>query len=731
LSAAFVGLNSKRFVAKGSARRAIAPLLTLAAIVALCGCSSSSSTAAKPQVVSIFFTDANGNTLSTQPSSLTVASGAYLDVTITNDTSNLGADWTVTCASAPAPGTPLPPGVTVDDSCGTFTPVHTMSAPVPSFATSGTGYVTLYTPPAAPPKGGTVTIYAAATADPSRFASLTLTIAGLPISIGFAPQPPASLAVNGTTPLKAVVSNDYVAGGVSWAVTCKSSACGTISPAQTASGVATTYTAPAAPPTGGSVTITATSVTDSTKSATATINIAPIAVAVAPATLSVVAGATGLLNATVAFDASNAGVDWTVTCGTAGACGSITTHTASGAPATYTAPSAVPTGGTVTVTATSSADHTTSGSSIVTVTAAPTPSVSGIVRVGLLPVSGATVSLYAAGEAGYGSASRLLRTKEAVVTNADGSFTVSVAEACSGPASLLYVAASQGNVAGAELPGLALVTALGPCSSFATASGVTVNEATTVAAAYALTAFAVDAAHIGSTSANYEGIEKAFATSHDLVDTTTGQARATTVAGDASVPQREINSLADALHQCLLATTASQDAAACSAVFAGSSSALYANTFQSALALSRNAAGVSSSLVPAKLLYELSDHNGPFQPSLSEQPQDWMIRLSFPAAPAAAGATLTWSANSIVDGSGATWTASEINGEPEPLRTAIAGRLKPVEQTGRFKLGVDSSGNLWVSDLGGRNFSEFPGAATPPATAPSLTVDVRSTERQP
>jgi hypothetical protein len=728
LSAAFVRLSSKGFDGKRTAKRAIAPLLALAAITALCGCSSSSSTSAKPQVVSIFFTDANGNTLSSQPSSLTVASGVYLDVTITNDTSNLGADWTVTCGSAPAPGTPLPPGVTVDDSCGTFTPVHTMSAPVPSFATSGTGYVTLYTPPAAPPKGGTVTIYAAATADPSRFASLTLTIVGLPISIGFAPQPPTSLAVNGTTALKAVVSNDYVAGGVSWAVTCKSSACGTISPAQTASGVATTYTAPAAPPTGGTVTITATSVTDTTKSVTATITIAPIAVTVAPATLSVVAGATGLLNATVADDVSNAGVDWTVTCGTAGACGSITAHTASGAPSTYTAPSAVPTGGTVTVTATSSADHTTSGSSIVTVTAAPTPSVSGTVRVGLLPVSGAVVSLYAAGEAGYGSASRLLRTKEAVITNADGSFTASAAEACPSPASLLYIAAGQGNVAGAELPGLALVTALGPCSSFATSRGVLVNEATTVAAAYALTAFAVDAAHIGSTSANYAGIEKAFATSHDLVDTTTGQARDATVTGDASVPQREINSLANALNECLFATDASQDAAACSAVFAGSSSALQLNTFQAALALSRNPAGVSSSLVPAKLLYELSDHNGPFQPSLQQQPEDWMIQLGYLARPAAAVTTLVWSTNAVTDGSGRTWTVSDPDGARASVASVAAGSEVKM---GLYRLSVDSSGNLWVSDLAGRNFSEFPGAATPPATPPSLTVDVRSTERQP
>jgi hypothetical protein len=99
-----------------------------------------------------------------------------LEVTITHDIALLGANWSVTCESALPPGTPLPPGQTEDTSCGTFAPLHTISGPVPSYATSGTGYVTFYTAPAAPPKGGTVTLYASSTTDPSQSSSLTLTI---------------------------------------------------------------------------------------------------------------------------------------------------------------------------------------------------------------------------------------------------------------------------------------------------------------------------------------------------------------------------------------------------------------------------------------------------------------------------------------------------------------------------------------------------------------------------
>lgn len=247
--------------------------LLMAASLMLSGCSSTSS---KVQVGPIAFTDANGVQQGGIHTPMTVGGSTYVDVALANDTALLGVDWTVACGNALPPGTPLPPGETIDTSCGTFTPVHTASAPVPQYATSGAGIVTLYTAPAVLPKDGIVTLYAAATTDHSEYSSVTLTITGLPISIGLAsPVPPSSLTVNGTASLKAVLTNDYVAEGVKWAVICGSSECGAFSAQQTASGVATTYTAPAAVPTGGTVTVTATSVTDPTKSISATITILP------------------------------------------------------------------------------------------------------------------------------------------------------------------------------------------------------------------------------------------------------------------------------------------------------------------------------------------------------------------------------------------------------------------------------------------------------------------------
>lgn len=242
--------------------------------VFLCSCGAGSSATSKTQIGPIAFTDANGNPV-TAVQSFKVGNGTYLDTVVTNDPQTLGVNWSVSCGSQLPPGTTLPPGQPVDASCGTFTAVHTFTAPVPSYAASGAGIVTYYEAPIAVPLTGTVTVYASATSDPSVFTSQTFTIIGLPISVGFAPGPPSSIAVNGSAQIGALVSNDPNAGGVKWSVACGSIACGSFSASETPSVTRTTYTAPDAVPEGGAVTITATSVTDPTKFATVTVTISP------------------------------------------------------------------------------------------------------------------------------------------------------------------------------------------------------------------------------------------------------------------------------------------------------------------------------------------------------------------------------------------------------------------------------------------------------------------------
>jgi hypothetical protein len=244
-----------------------------ASLIAVAGCSSESRT--KPQVEGITFTDIDGTVLKTTPTSLTVGQGTYVDTMLSGDSQLLGADWSVVCGSALPPGLPLPPGQTRDESCGTFTPAHTVSGPIPVYVTNAvtSGYVALYVAPAAPPKQDVVTLYASATADHSRLAAVTLTIEGQPLSIGFAPEPPSALQANASTPLRVSLNNDVTSAGVRWSALCASTDCGYFGPVETISGATTTYVAPSIVPTGGTVQVIATAIADPTKAVSATISI--------------------------------------------------------------------------------------------------------------------------------------------------------------------------------------------------------------------------------------------------------------------------------------------------------------------------------------------------------------------------------------------------------------------------------------------------------------------------
>lgn len=250
-------------------------LWSVMGLMALSGCGSG--TAVKPQVQGVVFTDVTGSSLKAQPTSLAAGQGTYVGVTLTDDAQLLGADWIAACGSAATPGVPLPPGQTQDESCGTFTPGHTVSGPIPTYVANAltAKYVALYVAPAAPPAGGAVTLYAAATADHSRSATATLTIQGQPISISFAPAPPSSQKTGASAQFKAVLANDVTNAGATWSVVCGSNDCGFFGPVQTVSGVATTYVAPALVPTGGTVQVTATSIADPTKAVSARIVVTP------------------------------------------------------------------------------------------------------------------------------------------------------------------------------------------------------------------------------------------------------------------------------------------------------------------------------------------------------------------------------------------------------------------------------------------------------------------------
>jgi hypothetical protein len=188
------------------------------------------------------------------PSTMLVNATATVTAMVSNDTSNAGVDWLVSCANSP---------------CGSISPSHTASGVAATFTA----------PPTAPPTGigfgpGDVRITATASAagGPSVGTTTANVTIVVPISIKLDQGVPNNTIVqNHTAKLVATVSNDTTNAGVNWAVTCGTPGnCGTFSPAHTVSGAPTTFTAPSAIPAGGSVTITATTASTSAPTQTVT-----------------------------------------------------------------------------------------------------------------------------------------------------------------------------------------------------------------------------------------------------------------------------------------------------------------------------------------------------------------------------------------------------------------------------------------------------------------------------
>lgn len=235
----------------------------------------------------------------------------------------------------------------------------------------------VYTAPPLPPVSGPVLITAAPLADPSKAATITVTILAV-VSVTISPTS-ASLLVGTTDAFQATVTGARDAT-VTWlvnGVAGGSAASGTILNSQTNPDI-TTYTAPVALPLGISVTIQAQSNANPSVSASATITIlSGITVTITPARATLAVNHTQAFAAT-AGNTANQAVTWQVngipggnsSVGIICAAGSSPCQpatTSGGASVEYVAPAGMPSPDPVTLTATSQADPSQSGSAGVTI----------------------------------------------------------------------------------------------------------------------------------------------------------------------------------------------------------------------------------------------------------------------------------------------------------------------------------------------------------------------------
>jgi len=305
-----------------------------------------------------------------------------------------------------------------------------------------------------------------------------------------------------------------------------------------------------------------------------------------------------------------------------------------------------------------------------------------------------------------------------VTTNSTGGFTITADEyTCGGTVAQptpqqVYLYAVGGNAGFDPNSAAGLMAVLGKCSASAFTglpSSIQMDEVTTVAAAYALAGFATDATDMSgsNTALAATGMANAALSATNLASIATGLALSTTPAGNGTVPQSKINTLANILAACI--NSSGPGSSACTTLFtnAMNGSSEPSDTATAAINIAHHP---GASVSP---LWNLSSATAPFQPSLGGAPNDWTIAIGY------TGGGLNVPLGVAVDGLGNVWIA-ENEGLPisGPYGTGYTGSVIEVDaKTGGFDspsggytsgginnplaLAIDTTSNVWVTDSAG------------------------------
>jgi hypothetical protein len=341
-----------------------------------------------------------------------------------------------------------------------------------------------------------------------------------------------------------------------------------------------------------------------------------------------------------------------------------------------------------------------------------TTPVKGIVHGGQQPIQQASVYLFALSTSGYpGSSTSLLNSNTGneaggryyVTTDDNGGFTIAAGDygCTTGEQVYLYSVGGNPQVNGPN-SAAGLMAVLGNCTAPGTFSGlpatIQMNEVTTVAAAYALAGYAADATDMSgsNTTLAATGMANAALNAANLANLGTGQALATTLAGNGTVPQTEINTLADILAACINST--GPTSSGCTTLFenAKNGSTEPADTATAAINIAHNpGANVAA-------LYGLVTPTAPFQPYLTGSsgyagPNDWTVGINF------TGGGLHLPEDIAIDASGNAWIANTFGNsvvELSPVGTLLSGSTGYTVGgiTRPRGLAIDTLGNVWVAN---------------------------------
>jgi hypothetical protein len=314
-------------------------------------------------------------------------------------------------------------------------------------------------------------------------------------------------------------------------------------------------------------------------------------------------------------------------------------------------------------------------------------SFNGKVLAGLQPVIGASVQLYAAGIAGNGSTpTALLGT--ALTADSTGSFTVPAGYSCPSAQTPIYLLSKGGKpaTASAANASLWLMTALGPCGGVGAGTTVVVNEATTIASAWALAPFLSSGGNVGASCTNTAGLDNAFLTANNLVNANTGSSPGAMLPSTLKVATAKLNTLANALSACAVS-----GGNACSTLFSAAinNGVLPGNTLDAAL----NIAHAPSNNVAS--VYAVATGSSVFSPTLSTAPPDWMLYSTI------SGGGMSLPSSVSITANGEVWVSSYLDAVSEFMPSGAAVFPTGISGYGinqSYGMALDIQGNVWIAN---------------------------------
>jgi hypothetical protein len=387
----------------------------------------------------------------------------------------------------------------------------------------------------------------------------------------------------------------------------------------------------------------------------------------------------------------------------------------------------------------------------------PGPAISGVAFGGQQPITGAKVYLLAANPAGYGSASLSLLTSASTGSTVDSVGAYATTAAVTGgfnlapagnadydctqgyalgvntttatPTNLLgneqvYLYIKGGNSGSGTNNSIGLLAALGPCNNIYS-NTITVNELTTVAAAYAFAGYATDATHLASSGSALAltGLSNAGLNSRNLVNLATGlpvdgSGPIIPAAGSASItrPGATIYTLGNMLAACVNGRSGNTN---CSTLFtytqsAGTTGGAPAETATAAINLAHNPWPGYSGMTA---LYGLVPATGaPFSGGVASQPNDFTVALKY------TGGGLNLPFGIDIDVSGNAWIANAGGGSVSEF-SSTGNAISPSTGftggglSGPQTVAIDAIGNVWAANGSAKSVSKLSSAGIPLSTA--------------